>query len=155
MATNVRVVFDRRKRVQATGKGNVEIIIQLSRLAVKKSSWTQWLPCLCCGFIGVIYKSTAIANFGIEHLTGGLCLVALNQIEYFIRHLIVCTPLNIWQSFIYDNRRYILLLLKYLATIHRKTCACLALGKSSTLLKLRNSKILLCFQQNYGAYKVR
>ena len=36
MATNVRVVFDRRKRVQATGKGNVEIIIQLSRLAVKK-----------------------------------------------------------------------------------------------------------------------
>lgn len=36
MATNVRVVFDRRKRVEATGKGNVEIIIQLSRLAVKK-----------------------------------------------------------------------------------------------------------------------
>ena len=36
MATNVRVVFDRRKRVEATGKGNIEIIIQLSRLAVKK-----------------------------------------------------------------------------------------------------------------------
>lgn len=36
MATSVRVVFDRRKRAEATGKGNVEIIIQLSRLAVKK-----------------------------------------------------------------------------------------------------------------------
>mgnify|MGYP006393289097 CR=1 FL=1 len=36
MSKHVRVVFDRRKRVEATGKGNVEIIIQLSRLAVKK-----------------------------------------------------------------------------------------------------------------------
>lgn len=32
----VKLVFDRRKRVEATGKGNVEFIIQLSRLAVKK-----------------------------------------------------------------------------------------------------------------------
>ena len=36
MSKHVRVVFDRRKRVEATGKGNVEIVIQLSRLAVKK-----------------------------------------------------------------------------------------------------------------------
>ena len=46
----VKLVFDRRKRVEATGKGNVEFIIQLSRLAVKKiivDSMTpeELLPC--------------------------------------------------------------------------------------------------------------
>ena len=44
--------------------------------------------------------------------------------------------------------------LYFLRLLGVKAALAFADGIVSTLLKLRNSIILLCFQQNYGAYKV-
>ena len=44
---------------------------------------------LCGGKLCVIDKSTAIADFGIEHLGSAHCLVRLDEINDVVRHLVV------------------------------------------------------------------
>ena len=66
MSKHVRVVFDRRKRVEATGKGNVEIIIQLSRLAVKKIIVDSMTPEECARMVEKYFL-----NFGMQGGGGG------------------------------------------------------------------------------------
>ena len=47
---------------------------------------------LCGGLVCVVDKTAAVADFGVEHLAGGECLVGLDEINDVIRHLVVGTP---------------------------------------------------------------
>ena len=50
---------------------------------------------LCGGVLGVVDKSAAVADFGVEHLTGGQCLVGLDEVNDVVWHLVVGTPRDV------------------------------------------------------------
>lgn len=67
---------------------------------------------LCGGKLCVIDKSTAIADFGIEHLASAHCLVRLDEINDVVRHLIVTSPRDVLHLVVDDDRRDVVLLLE-------------------------------------------
>ena len=93
MATNVRVVFDRRKRVEATGKGNVEIIIQLSRLAVKKIIVDSMTPEEWEVYKDAPYLKKEVANY--EKIVNAMELLGEDMtVDNFNKHIGVDTPVR-------------------------------------------------------------
>ena len=93
MATNVRVVFDRRKRVEATGKGNVEIIIQLSRLAVKKIIVDSMTPEEWEVYKDAPYLKKDVANY--EKIVNAMELLGEDMtVDNFNKHIGVDTPVR-------------------------------------------------------------
>ena len=58
---------------------------------------------LCGGKLRVIYKSVAIADFGIEHLASAHCLVRLGEVNDIVRHLIVASPWNVLHLVVDDD----------------------------------------------------
>lgn len=47
---------------------------------------------LCGGGARVVDKAAAVADFGVEHLAGGECLVGLYEVDDVVGHLVVGTP---------------------------------------------------------------
>ncbi len=58
---------------------------------------------LCGGKLRVIDKSTAIADFSIEHLASAHRLVRLDEVNDVVRHLIVTTPRNLLHLVVDDD----------------------------------------------------
>ena len=50
---------------------------------------------LCGGKLRVIDKSAAIADFGVEHLAGGECLVGPDEVDDVVGHLVAGTPWDV------------------------------------------------------------
>ena len=93
MSKHVRVVFDRRKRVEATGKGNVEIIIQLSRLAVKKIIVDSMTPEECEVYKDAPYLKKEVANY--EKIVNAMELLGEDMtVDNFNKHIGVDTPVR-------------------------------------------------------------
>ena len=86
MSKHVRVVFDRRKRVEATGKGNVEIIIQLSRLAVKKIIVDSMTPEEWEVYKDAPYLKKEVANY--EKIVNAMELLGEDMtVDNFNKHI--------------------------------------------------------------------
>ena len=93
MSKHVRVVFDRRKRVEATGKGNVEIIIQLSRLAVKKIIVDSMTPEEWEVYKDAPYLKKDVANY--EKIVNAMELLGEDMtVDNFNKHIGVDTPVR-------------------------------------------------------------
>lgn len=93
MSKHVRVVFDRRKRVEATGKGNVEIIIQLSRLAVKKIIVDSMTPEEWEVYKDAPYLKMEVANY--EKIVNAMELLGEDMtVDNFNKHIGVDTPVR-------------------------------------------------------------
>ncbi len=93
MSKHVRVVFDRRKRVEATGKGNVEIIIQLSRLAVKKIIVDSMTPEEWEVYKDAPYLKKEVANY--EKIVNAMELLGEDMtVDNFNKHIGVDTPVR-------------------------------------------------------------
>lgn len=93
MSKHVRVVFDRRKRVEATGKGNVEIIIQLSRLAVKKIIVDSMTPEEWEVYKDAPYLKKEVANY--EKIVNAMELLGEDlTVDNFNKHIGVDTPVR-------------------------------------------------------------
>ena len=93
MSKHVRVVFDRRKRVEATGKGNVEIIIQLSRLAVKKIIVDSMTPDEWEVYKDAPYLKKEVANY--EKIVNAMELLGEDMtVDNFNKHIGVDTPVR-------------------------------------------------------------
>lgn len=93
MSKHVRVVFDRRKRVEATGKGNVEIIIQLSRLAVKKIIVDSMTPEEWEVYKDAPYLKNEVANY--EKIVNAMELLGEDMtVDNFNKHIGVDTPVR-------------------------------------------------------------
>ena len=58
---------------------------------------------LCGGKFRVIYKSAAIADFGIEHLASAHRLVRLDVVNDVVRHLIVTSPRDVLHLVVDDD----------------------------------------------------
>lgn len=43
----------------------------------------------------VVDEAAAVADFGVEHLAGGKCLVRLNEVDDVVGHLVVGTPWDV------------------------------------------------------------
>ena len=67
---------------------------------------------LCGSKLSVIDKSTAIADFSIEHLASAHCLVRLDEINDVVRHLIVTSPRDVLHPVVDDDWCDVVLLLK-------------------------------------------
>ena len=67
---------------------------------------------LCGGKPRVIDKSTAIADFGIEHLASAYCLVRLDEVNDVVRHLVVTSPWDVLHLVFDDDWCDVVLLLK-------------------------------------------
>ena len=67
---------------------------------------------LCGGKLCVIDKSTAIADFGIEHLASAHCLVRLDEVDNVVRHLIVTSPRDVLHLVVDDDWCDVVLLLE-------------------------------------------
>ena len=67
---------------------------------------------LCGGKLRVIDKSTAIADFSIEHLASAHCLVGLDEINDVVRHLIVTSPRDLLHLVVDDDWCDVVLLLE-------------------------------------------
>ena len=68
---------------------------------------------LCGGLVCVVDKTAAVADFGVEHLAGGECLVGLDEINDVIRHLVVGTPGDVLHLVGDEHGRDVVLLLEY------------------------------------------
>ena len=77
------------------------------------------------GLVAVVDKTRAVANLGIEHLTGGEGLVRFYQIDNVERHLVCRTPRHIAVGVGEDCRRNLAVLLENrlrLGERHRGAC---------------------------------
>ena len=79
----------------------------------------------CGGLCAVIDKPRAVANLGIEHLTGGECLVRFDQVYDVERHLVCRAPWHIAVGVGEDCRCNLAILLEHwlrLGERHRGAC---------------------------------
>lgn len=89
----VKLVFDRRKRVEATGKGNVEFIIQLSRLAVKKIIVDSMTPEEWESYKNAPFLKKEMENY--QKIVNAMQLLGEEMtVENFNKHIGVDTPLR-------------------------------------------------------------
>ena len=77
---------------------------------------------LCGGKLRVIYKSVAIADFGIEHLVSAHCLVRLDEVNDIVRHLIVASPWDVLHLVVDDDWCDVVLLLKDFRCLGSEGC---------------------------------
>ena len=83
---------------------------------------------LCGGKLRVIYKSVAIADFGIEHLASAHCLVRLGEVNDIVRHLIVASPWNVLHLVVDDDWCDVVLLLKGFTCLGSEGCGGVGTG---------------------------
>ena len=83
---------------------------------------------LCGGKLRVIDKSTAIADFSIEHLASAHCLVGLDEINDVVRHLIVTTPRDLLHLVVDDDWCDVVLLLKDFRCLGGEGCGGMGAG---------------------------
>ena len=89
----VKLVFDRRKRVEATGKGNVEFIIQLSRLAVKKIIVDSMTPEEWESYKNAPFIKKEMENY--QKIVNAMQLLGEEMtVENFNKHIEVDTPVR-------------------------------------------------------------
>ena len=89
----VKLVFDRRKRVEATGKGNVEFIIQLSRLAVKKIIVDSMTPEEWESYKNAPFLKKEMENY--QKIVNAMQLLGEEMtVENFNKHIGVDTPVR-------------------------------------------------------------
>lgn len=89
----VKLVFDRRKRVEATGKGNVEFIIQLSRLAVKKIIVDSITPEEWESYKNAPFLKKEMENY--QKIVNAMQLLGEEMtVENFNKHIGVDTPVR-------------------------------------------------------------
>ncbi len=89
----VKLVFDRRKRVEATGKGNVEFIIQLSRLAVKKIIVDSMTPEEWENYKEAPFLKKEMENY--QKIVNAMQLLGEEMtVENFNKHIGVDTPVR-------------------------------------------------------------
>lgn len=89
----VKLVFDRRKRVEATGKGNVEFIIQLSRLAVKKIIVDSMTPEEWESYKNAPFLKKEMENY--QRIVNAMQLLGEEMtVENFNKHIGVDTPVR-------------------------------------------------------------
>ena len=89
----VKLVFDRRKRVEATGKGNVEFIIQLSRLAVKKIIVDSMTPEEWESYKNAPFLKKEMENY--QRIVNAMHLLGEEMtVENFNKHIGVDTPVR-------------------------------------------------------------
>ncbi len=89
----VKLVFDRRKRVEATGKGNVEFIIQLSRLAVKKIIVDSMTPEEWESYKNAPFLKKEMENY--QKIVNAMQLLDEEMtVENFNKHIGVDTPVR-------------------------------------------------------------
>ena len=89
----VKLVFDRRKRVEATGKGNVEFIIQLSRLAVKKIIVDSMTPEEWENYKEASFLKKEMENY--QRIVNAMHLLGEEMtVENFNKHIGVETPVR-------------------------------------------------------------
>lgn len=89
----VKLVFDRRKRVEATGKGNVEFIIQLSRLAVKKIIVDSMTPEEWESYKNAPFLKKETENY--QKIVNAMQLLGEEMtVENFNKHIGVDTPVR-------------------------------------------------------------
>lgn len=87
------MVFDRRKRVEATGKGNVEFIIQLSRLAVKKIIVDSMTPEEWESYKNAPFLKKEMENY--QKIVNAMQLLGEEMtVENFNKHIGVDTPVR-------------------------------------------------------------
>ena len=67
---------------------------------------------LCGGKLRVIDKSTAIADFSIEHLASAHLLVRLDEVNDVVRHLVVTSPWDVLHPVVDDDWCDVMLLLE-------------------------------------------
>ena len=83
---------------------------------------------LCGGKLRVIDKSTAIADFSIEHLASAHCLVGLDDINDVVRHLIVTTPRDLLHLVVDDDWCDVVLLLEDFTGLREEGCGGVGAG---------------------------
>ncbi len=83
---------------------------------------------LCGGKLRVIDKSTAIADFSIEHLASAHCLVGLDDINDVVRHLIVTTPRDLLHLVVDDDWCDVVLLLEDFRCLGGEGCGGVGIG---------------------------
>lgn len=83
---------------------------------------------LCGGKLRVIDKSTAIADFGIEHQASAHCLVRLDEINDVVRHLIVTSPRDVLHLVVDDDWCDVVLLLKDFRCLGGEGCGGMGAG---------------------------
>jgi integrase len=89
----VKLVFDRRKRVEATGKGNVEFIIQLSRLAVKKIIVDSMTPEEWESYKNAPFLKKEMENY--QKIVNAMQLLGEEMtVDNFNKHIGVDTPVR-------------------------------------------------------------
>ena len=89
----VKLVFDRRKRVEAIGKGNVEFIIQLSRLAVKKIIVDSMTPEEWENYKEAPFLKKEMENY--QRIVNAMHLLGEEMtVENFNKHIGVETPVR-------------------------------------------------------------
>ena len=89
----VKLVFDSRKRVEATGKGNVEFIIQLSRLAVKKIIVDSMTPEEWENYKEAPFLKKEMENY--QRIVNAMHLLGEEMtVENFNKHIGVETPVR-------------------------------------------------------------
>ena len=89
---------------------------------------------LCGGKLRVIDKSTAIADFSIEHLASAHLLVRLDEVNDVVRHLVVTSP---WCD--------VVLLLKDFRCLGGEGCGGMGAGDVRTDVNVSVSGIICCF----------
>ena len=83
---------------------------------------------LCGGKLRVIDKSTAIADFGVEHLASAQCLVRLDEINDIVRHLIVTSPRDVLHIVVDDDWCDVVLLLEDFRCLGGEGCGGVGAG---------------------------
>ena len=83
---------------------------------------------LCGGKLRVIDKSTAIADFSIEHLASAHCLVGLDEINDVVRHLIVTSPRDLLHLVVDDDWCDVVLLLEDFRCLGGEGCGGVGAG---------------------------
>lgn len=100
---------------------------------------------LCGGKLRVIDKSTAIADFSIEHLASAHCLVGLDEVNDVVRHLIVTSPRDLLHLVVDDDWCDVVLLLKDFRCLGGEGCGGMGAGDVRTDVNVSVSGIICCF----------
>ena len=74
--------------------------------------------------VGVVLQPAAVADLGIEHLTGGESLVTLDEVDDVVRHVVVAAPRNVGQRLVDDSRHDVHVFLEHLAAVGLESGRC-------------------------------
>ena len=100
---------------------------------------------LCGGKLRVIDKSTAIADFSIEHLASAHLLVRLDEVNDVVRHLVVTSPRDVLHLVVDDDWCDVVLLLKDFRCLGGEGCGGMGAGDVRTDVNVSVSGIICCF----------